>query len=256
MTCLHSVDSRRRVLEQSHASDRGRVPRGGASLSLLLGQGSPAVGACDSTGHHAMLPSSCTPMSRPSALTHSFPVCILEARTCDMLFMVVVKPYEIIKGIIGRVRERGRETKTGRERGRERGKITAQKPAAGRLRGDSFWVRPRVSRRRAMPASSGSGLKSLVASSSRQCRRFRPLAGQRFMFSCCQCQTVIHDHNSCADHTLQPHATAMSLSGSLLVMTRSLDPDFILRGMQEASACTGSPASKEAAVARQTDPAS
>ena len=60
VACLHSVDSRRRVLEQSHASDRGRVPRGGASLSLLAGQGSPAAGACDSTGHHAMLPSSCT----------------------------------------------------------------------------------------------------------------------------------------------------------------------------------------------------
>ena len=65
VTYLHSVDSRRSVLEQSHASDRGRVPRGGASLSLLPGQGRPVIGASDSTGHHAMLPSSCTPKAAP-----------------------------------------------------------------------------------------------------------------------------------------------------------------------------------------------
>ena len=62
---------------------------------------------------------------------------------------------------------------------RDGAQLTAQKPAAGRLRGDSFWVRPRVSRRRAIPASSGSWLNSLVASSSRQCRSFRPLQWQR-----------------------------------------------------------------------------
>lgn len=61
MACLQSIASRQRVLEHSHASDRGRVPLGGATLSLLLGHGSPAGGASDSTGHHAVLPSSCTP---------------------------------------------------------------------------------------------------------------------------------------------------------------------------------------------------
>ena len=58
--CLHSVDSRRKVLEHSQASGRGRLPLGGAILSVLAGQGSPAKGASDNTGHHAVLPSSCS----------------------------------------------------------------------------------------------------------------------------------------------------------------------------------------------------
>ena len=75
MAYLHSVDSSRKVLEHSHASDRGRVPRGGATLSPLPGQGRPATGASANTGHHAVLPSSCmghTPVCQPHMCLHSW----------------------------------------------------------------------------------------------------------------------------------------------------------------------------------------
>lgn len=55
---------------------------------------------------------------------------------------------------------------------------TAQKPAAGRLRGESFWLSPRVSRNRDMPASLCWQSNILEASTSRQCKSLMPLHRQ------------------------------------------------------------------------------